>query len=70
MGPRSANVNDANFRSRGREFDPGLVPYFVEINILILPSIQEKLVRVTREYMHEVLVYHLVKFAQEKVWLC
>ena len=53
---------------------------FVEINheiistvILLLPLIQEGLLSVTREsiYVHEVhvLVNHLVKPAQEKVWL-
>ena len=64
-------------RSRGREFDPGPVPY-VEIDhemiskvILLLPLIHSRRVVVSykRKYVHELLVNRLFKPAQEKVWL-
>ena len=42
-GPRSAVGNVSGCRSRGREFDPGLVPYFpidpeMISTIILLPS--------------------------------
>ena len=37
--------------------------------ILFLPLIQEGLWSVTSKSVHEVLLNHLVKHAQEKVWL-
>ena len=37
--------------------------------ILLLQRIKEGLVSVKRKYVHNVLVNHLVKLAQEKLWL-
>ena len=55
-------------------FDPGPVPYFVEIDheiistvILLLPLIQEGLLSVTNKSM--CMVNRLVKLAHVKVWL-
>ena len=61
-------------RSRECEFDPGQVPYFVEIDheiistAVLLPSSDSRRVVVSykRKYVHEVLVNRLVKLAQEK----
>ena len=58
-------------RSRAREFDPGPVQYFHEIisTVILLPS-RRVVVSYKGKYVHEVLVYCLVKLAQEnKVWL-
>ena len=83
-GPRSAVGNVSGYRcvsdcrSRGREFDPGPVHTFVEIDhemistvILLLPLIHSRRVVVSykRKYVHELLVNRLFKPAQEKVWL-
>ena len=83
-GPRSAVGNVSGYRcvsdcrSRGREFDPGPVPYFVEIDhemistvILPLPLIHSRRVVVSYKgkYEHELLVNRLFKPAQEKVLL-
>ena len=51
-------------RSRGHEFDPGPVPYFVEIDHEIISTVSYK-----QKYVHEVLVNCLYELAQEKVWL-
>ena len=66
-------------QSRGRAFDPGLVPYFCGDwlwNNLYGHSApfhwfnQEGLLSVTSEkYVHELLVNRLFKLAEEKVWL-
>ena len=60
-------------RSRGREFDPGLVPYFcgdheIISMAILLPSADSRRVVVSykRKYVHKVLVNCLVKIAQEK----
>ena len=79
-GPRSAvgNVSGnrckSDCKSRGREFDPGPVPYFVEIDHEIISSLplnhsRRVVVSYKRKYVHEILVNHLFKLAQEKVWL-
>ena len=60
-------------RSRGHKFDPGLVPYFVEIDheiistAILLPSADSRRVVVSykRKYVHEILVNRLVKLAHE-----
>ena len=67
----------ADCKSRGPEFDPGLVPYFVEIDheiistAILVPSADSRRVVVCykRKYVHEVLVNHLIKLAQENVYL-
>ena len=49
------NIFLSDCRSRGREFNPGLVPYFIEISMVILrppaDSFQEGLLSVTSESM-------------------
>ena len=67
-----SNVSDC--RPRGCQFDPGLVPYFVEIDheiistAILLPSADSRSVVVSykRKYVHKVPVNCLVKLAQEK----
>ena len=64
-------------RSRGREFDPGPVPYFHGDNIdqklistaILLPSADPRRIVVSYKlkYVHEVLLNCLIKLAQEKV---
>ena len=64
-------------RSRVCEFDPGPVPYFVEIDheiistTILLPSADSRKVVVSYmgNYVHKVLLNRLVKLSQEKVWL-
>ena len=75
-GPRSAvgNVSgnrcESDCRSRGREFDPGPVPYFRgDFSSLPLNHSRRVVVSYERKYVHEVLVNCLFKLAQEKVWL-
>ena len=76
-GPRSAVGNVSGYRcvsdcrSRGREFDPGPVPYFRGDKFSSLPLIHSRRVVVSykRKYEHELLVNRLFKPAQEKVWL-
>ena len=79
-GPRSAvgNVSgnrcEPDCRSRGREFDPGAVPFFVGIDYEIILQSFSSLplnhsVTCKRKYMHEVLVNCLFKLALDKVWL-
>ena len=58
-------------RSRGHKFDPGPVPYFMEVDhdvistvILHFLLIQEGLLL----YVHKLLVNRIVKLAQKKVW--
>ena len=79
-GPRSAVGNMSGYRcvtdcrSRGREFDPGPVPYFRgdwlrSFSSLPLNHSRRVVVSYKRKYVHEVLVNRLFKFAQEKVWL-
>ena len=83
-GPRSAVGNmsgnrcESDCRSRGREFDPDPVPYtrgdwswnnFYGHSPPFRWIIQEGLLSVTSESMHEVLVNCLFKLAQVKVWL-
>ena len=70
---RSAVGNVSDCRSRGREFDPGPVPYFAEIDheiisTAILPSADSRRVVFSykRKYVQEVLVNCLVMLAQEK----
>ena len=63
-GPRFADC-----RSRGREFDPGLAPYFHKIIftvILLLQPIQELQAKVSAPSSG---LNRLVKLAQEKVLL-
>ena len=82
-GPRSAVGNVSGYRClsdcrpRGREFDPGPVPYFRgdwSWNDFYGHSppfrwfIQEGFVSYKRKYVHELLVNRLFKPAQEKVW--
>ena len=73
-GPHSAVGNMSDCRSRNREFDPGPVLYFLDLEIIsmaiLLPSADPRRVDVSykRKYVHEVLVNRLVKLAQEKVW--
>ena len=61
-----------------REFDPGPVPSFVEIDhemistVILLPSadsFKKSCCQLQAKYVHELLVNHLLKPAQEKVWL-
>ena len=74
-GWRSTVGNMSDCKSRDREFDPGPVPYFLDLEIIsmaiLLPSADPRRVNVSykRKYVHEVLVNRLVKLAQEKVWL-
>ena len=75
------NMSDCRYMSdcrfRGREFDPGQVHTFVEIDheiismAILLPSTDSKRVVVSykRKYVHKVRVNHLVELAQEKKWL-
>ena len=73
-GPHSAGGNVSDCRSRGRKFDPGLVPYFCgywswnNFYSFLLPTADSRrvVVRLKRKYVHEVLVNGLVKLAQEK----
>ena len=70
----SAVRNESDCRSRGHDFDPGLVQYFsAEWNYFYShsPSSDSRRVVVSynRKYVHEVLVNCLVKLAQEKVWI-
>ena len=81
--PCSAVGNMSDFRyvsdcrSRVCEFDPGPVPYFVEIDheiistTILLPSADSRKVVVSYmgNYVHKVLLNRLVKLSQEKVWL-
>ena len=67
---------DADCSSRGGEIDPCLVPNLMEVDheiiywvILLLHLFQKKVVSYMRTYVHHGLVNHLVKLAQEKVWL-
>ena len=81
IGPRSAVVNVSGYRcvsdcrSRGREFDPGPVPYFRGDwpwnNFSSLPLIHSRRVVVSykRKYVHKLMVNRLFKPVQEKVWL-
>ena len=70
----SGNRCMSDCRSRGREFDPGLVPYFPDheiISTVILPSAESfkkgtVVVSYKRKYVHKVLVNCLFKLAQEK----
>ena len=64
-GPRCAVGCDSDCRSRDREFDPGLVPYFVEKDHEIIstvlrspPSADSTRAAIKRKYVHEVLVNH------------
>ena len=76
--PRSAIGSQSDCRSRGREFDPGPVPYFRgdwSWNIFYghsPPSADSRRVGVSykRKYVHKVLVNRFVKLSQEKTWLC
>ena len=76
MEPNSEIGGETYCRSRGHKFDLGRSHTLVEIDhkifptvILLLPLIQEGLLSVTkRKYVHEMLVIHLVKLAQVKVW--
>ena len=75
-GPRSAvgnvsgNRYESDCRSRGREFDPGPVPYFRgDFSALPLNHSRRVVVSYKRKYVHELLVNCLFKLAQEKVWL-
>ena len=61
-------------RSRGREFDPGLVPYFrgddheiISMDILLPAAVTRRVVvSYKRKYVNKVQVNCLVKLAQEK----
>ena len=76
-GPRSAFGNVSGYRcqsdcrSRGREFDPSLVPYFVEIDheitssVILLPS-AESFKKSCCQLQAKVCVNSLFKLAQEK----
>ena len=75
-GSRRAVGNMSDCRSRGREFDPGKVPYFMEndheiiATAILLPSADSRrVVSYKQKYVHEVLVNRLVQLAQEKVRL-
>ena len=64
---------ESDCRSRGREFDPGPVPYFREDYEIIstvysLPLNHSRRIAVSykRNYVHEVLVNCLFKLAPEK----
>ena len=56
-GPYNGVGSESDCRSRGREYDPGLVPYFrgdyelISSVILLLPLIQEGLLSVPSEIM-------------------
>ena len=73
-GPCSAVPSESDGRSRGHEFDPCPVPYFMKIDgeiismvIFLLQLIQEGLLSVTSERnKHEVLVNCLFKLAKKK----
>ena len=84
-GPRSAVGNVSGYRcvsdcrSRGREFDPGPVPYFRgdwswnnfyghSPPFLLIHS-RRVVVSYKRKYVHKLLVNRLFKPAKEKVWL-
>ena len=83
-GPRSAVSNvsgnrcQSDCRSRGPEFDPGPVPYFLEIDheiistVILLPSAEsfkQGSCQLQAKVCTQVLVNCLLKLAQEKVWL-
>ena len=83
-GPRSAVGNVSGYRcvsdcrSRGREFDPGPVPYFrgdwswndfYGHSPPFRWNSRRVVVSYKRKYVHELLVNRLFKPAQEKVWL-
>ena len=65
---------ESDYRSRGREFDPGASHTFVEIDheiistAILLPLADSRRVVVSykRKYVHEVLINCLFKLAQEK----
>ena len=69
-GPHSAVGNLPDCSSRGREFDPSLVPYFHgDFSMAIsLPSADSRKVVVSYKgkYVHKVQINCLVKLAQEK----
>ena len=81
-GPGNPVGNMSNYRgvsdcrSRGHEFDPGMVPHFREVKREIismisfssLPLIHSRRVVVSykRKRVHEVLVNHLFKLTKEK----
>ena len=79
-GPRSTVENVSGYRcvsdcrSRGREFDPGPVPYFrgdchEVISMVILPLPLIHLRRVVVGNKRKYVLSCLFKPAQEKVWL-
>ena len=62
-------------RSRGREFDPGPVPYFhgdsdheIISTVILLPSADSRRVvcQLQAKYVHEVLVNCIVRLAEEQ----
>ena len=66
-GPHSIVVNMSDCRSRGGKFDPGLVPYFRDHEIISISSLPVRVVVSYKwKYVHQVLLNHLVKLAQEK----
>ena len=78
-GPRSTVGNVSGYRcvsdcrSRGCEFDPGLVYTFLEIDLEIISTVilnysRRVVVSYKQKYVHKVLVNCLFKLAQEKVW--
>ena len=74
-GPCNVVGSESDCRSRGREFDPCLVPYFHgdlsknNFMVILLPSAFSRRVVVSykRKYVHKVLVNCLFKLAQEEV---
>ena len=74
VGNVSGNRCESDCRSRGRELDPGPVPYFrgdYEIILRAFSSLPHNhsrriVVSYKRRYVHEVLVNCLFKLAQEK----
>ena len=74
VGKVSGNRCESDCRSRGHEFDPGLVPYFrgdydiISMTFSSLPLNHSRRIVVSYKgkYVHEVLVNCLFKLAEEK----
>ena len=73
---RAQNVSgyrcEADCRPKGREFDPGPVPYFMEIDheiistVILLPSAESFMKCCRRKCVHKLMVIRLFKLSQEK----
>ena len=68
-GPNRAIGRESDCRSRACKFDPGPFPYFRGDFSFSSHRLKKGCFSNMRKYVHEVLVNHVVKLAQEKVWL-